>query len=49
VIGGPGACIAKFIIPETMQSFLMQSTCDDGEICAPCINPLSMMPTGACR
>jgi hypothetical protein len=48
-IGGPGACIAAFIIPEMMRTFLMQSTCDDAEICAPCINPLDMMPTGACR
>lgn len=49
VIGGPGACIAAFIIPETMRNLLQQSTCDDAEICAPCINPLNMMPTGACR
>lgn len=48
-IGGPGACIPKYIIPEAMQTFLMQATCDDGDVCAPCINPLDMMPTGACR
>jgi hypothetical protein len=49
VIGGPGACIAAYIIPEAMRGLLQKSTCDDGDVCAPCINPLNMMSTGACR
>jgi hypothetical protein len=47
-IGGPGACIAKFIIPMQFQAALQQSTCMPGEICAPCVSPLDMMRTGAC-
>jgi hypothetical protein len=49
VIGGPGACIAAYIVPEATRGLLQQSTCEDGEKCAPCINPTDMKPTGACR
>jgi len=46
---GPGACVAKFVIDPQFQSILPMSTCMPGELCAPCVNPTSGMPTGACR
>jgi hypothetical protein len=48
-IGGPGACIAAFIIPEANRSFLVKSSCAAGEVCAPCVSPLDNTATGACR
>jgi hypothetical protein len=49
MLGGPGACIAGFVIAEMNRSFLMKSDCQTGELCAPCVSPLDMKPTGACR
>jgi len=48
-IGGPGACIANFVVPESSRSFLMKMTCMEGELCVPCISPLDMTATGACN
>ena len=47
-IGGPGACVASFIIPMQFQTLLPQGSCMTGEICAPCVSPIDMMRTGAC-
>ena len=47
-IGGPGACIAGYIVDASNRSFLMRSSCAEGELCAPCVSPLDMQPTGAC-
>lgn len=47
-VGGPGACVANFVVPESSRSFLMQMTCAPGELCVPCVSPLDMMVTGAC-
>ena len=48
-IGGPGVCIASFIVPESSRMLLMKTTCMDGEICVPCVSPLDQKPTGACN
>lgn len=54
-IAGPGACVAVFLV-EAVQpgasANLGQADCATGELCAPCLNPLSMpanQPTGACN
>lgn len=43
-----GACVPTCLVPADQRSFLMAGTCDAGELCAPCINILDGMPTGAC-
>ena len=48
-VGGPGACIANFLVPESSRALLMPMTCSPGELCVPCINPLDMTTTGACN
>jgi hypothetical protein len=54
-IAGPGGCVAAFLV-EAVQpgasANLGQANCQTGELCAPCLNPLSMpvnQPTGACN
>jgi hypothetical protein len=49
-----GACVPKYIVGDTQGATalaaLVQSTCGQGELCAPCLNPLmSGMTTGACQ
>jgi hypothetical protein len=50
--GQKGGCVPAYIIPTDQQSLLLQDGCPEGDICAPCTNPLSMptanAPTGAC-
>jgi hypothetical protein len=54
LLGREGAaCVATYIVESTdvgmgWSSVLGQLTCDNGETCTPCINPLTVMPTGAC-
>lgn len=54
-IAGPGACVPTFLVPAMQRSLLsgMPDVCDKAtEMCAPCLNPLSMpanQPTGACN
>ena len=49
ILGKPGACIsACAVIPASEKMLLSQSSCDSGELCAPCVNPLDGMTTGAC-
>ncbi len=54
-IAGPGACVPTFLVPPMQRSLLsgMPDVCDKAtEMCAPCLNPLSMpanQPTGACN
>ena len=48
-IGGPGVCIASFIVPEMVRAALMKASCQDGEICVPCVSPLDQKETGACN
>ncbi len=45
----PGAC-RSLCIPEVYEKkdLLKQQDCDPGEVCAPCINPLTGQPSGAC-
>jgi hypothetical protein len=44
----PGACIPACILPEELR-MLPRTTCAEGEICAPCNNPLQDgASTGAC-
>jgi hypothetical protein len=50
IIGGgePGACVLSCLLG--FRAFLLsQSTCQDYERCAPCIDPISGMPSGACE
>jgi hypothetical protein len=44
-----GVCLSV-CIPQVAQymSLLPQATCATGELCAPCVNPLTKMSTGAC-
>jgi hypothetical protein len=45
----PGGCVPDCIITDPLQKgFLVQGTCATGELCAPCVNPLDQMRTGAC-
>ncbi len=48
-INGAGRC-TSICIPQVQQflDILTQDVCDDGERCAPCIDPLSNKPSGAC-
>jgi hypothetical protein len=53
-LGGAGACVATYIVESTpdgmgLSGTLGQVTCEAGETCTPCLNPLSGMPTGACE
>lgn len=49
-LGGPGACIASFIVPAMQRGLLTREVCMEGELCVPCVNPLDPMRarTGAC-
>jgi hypothetical protein len=48
-IFGAGACLPTFLVPESNRGTLQPATCATGELCVPCINPLTTMATGACR
>ena len=47
--GTPGTCLS-LCVPQVSQykSILTQSTCAATELCAPCTNPLTNHPSGAC-
>src|SRR5579859_6734603 len=47
--GTPGACLS-LCVPQVSQykSILTQATCAATELCAPCTNPLTQKPSGAC-
>ena len=47
--GDPGACIPDCMVGGFEGFLLSQSTCADGELCAPCTNPLTGADSGACR
>jgi len=47
-LGGAGACIAAFIVPEAQRALLGKETCTEGELCVPCVSPIDRMRTGAC-
>jgi hypothetical protein len=45
----PGGCVPNCIITDQVQlAVLQQRTCAAGELCAPCVNPLTGARTGAC-
>lgn len=44
---GPGACVLECMV-GFRAVFLGRSTCGDEEVCAPCIDPTSGEPSGAC-
>jgi len=46
--GEPGACVLECLVGGFEGFLLGQSTCGEGEKCAPCDNPLTGMPSGAC-
>jgi hypothetical protein len=52
-IVGAGACVPSYLVPVDQRSALTPDVCDmASELCAPCLNPLSMppnQPTGACN
>lgn len=45
---GSGACVSECIPEVGSQPLLSQEDCDPGFKCAPCVDPLSGMPTGLC-
>ena len=47
--GSPGACIPDCMVTGLSSIFLSQASCLDGELCAPCTNPLTGASSGACR
>ena len=47
--GDPGACVPDCMVEGWTSWTLSQSTCADGELCAPCMNPITGADTGACR
>ncbi|MBX3227372.1 MAG: hypothetical protein KIT84_13545 [Labilithrix sp.] len=50
VAGAEGRCLSTVIKDvAAKKGFLPQSTCDAGELCAPCFNPADGSDTGACR
>jgi hypothetical protein len=48
--GGEGRCLPD-CLPDIQEQAdqLQQSTCDPGELCAPCTDPITGEDTGACR
>lgn len=50
LIGGgePGVCLPECLITGIEGALLGQSTCAAGWKCAPCTNPITGQPTGAC-
>jgi hypothetical protein len=45
-----GRCMANcFVLGSPIASRLSQATCDEGESCAPCFNPLNGESTGICE
>lgn len=48
VFNAPGACLPDCLITGFEGIFIGQGTCDAGYSCAPCTNPITMAPTGAC-
>jgi len=47
--GDPGACVPDCMVGGFEGFLLNQSTCAEGELCAPCMDPITGDPTGACR
>jgi len=47
--GDPGACVPDCMVGGFEGIFLRRTTCAEGELCAPCTDPLSGSPSGACR
>ena len=46
----PAACVPTYIaLNNPSGALLAQSDCEAGELCAPCVNPLDGMETGACK
>jgi hypothetical protein len=48
----PGACLSKcipLVADNPLSPLLRQDGCGQGEVCAPCTNPLDSTPTGACE
>lgn len=54
-IAGPGGCVAAFLVEAVhpgASANLGQADCQTGELCAPCLDPLSVppgQPSGACN
>ncbi len=48
-INGTGRCMSV-CVPQVQEfiTFLTQDVCEDGKMCAPCIDPMTGEPTGAC-
>ena len=44
---GKGACV-PYCFAGDQAGLLQQGSCAAGELCAPCVSPLDMQPTGAC-
>ncbi|MFW6023645.1 MAG: hypothetical protein ACOC9O_02760 [Myxococcota bacterium] len=46
---GDGACVPDCLVDDSQAIVLSQGSCADGELCAPCDDPLSGEPSGACE
>jgi hypothetical protein len=47
--GQMGGCVPIYLVPADKRSLILQDTCQTGELCAPCTDPLNnQAPTGAC-
>lgn len=46
--GDPGACVPDCIVGFFEGLLLTRSTCAAGELCAPCVNPITGAESGAC-
>ena len=44
-----GRCVPEYLVEKAQRDLLLANpNCKMGEVCAPCVNPLDNMPTGAC-
>jgi len=48
IFNAAGACLPDCLITGLQGFFVGQGTCEDGYSCAPCTDPITMGPTGAC-
>jgi hypothetical protein len=44
-----GACVPSCILSSMQAGQLIRGTCGVGEVCAPCTDPTSGDPSGACN
>lgn len=45
----PGACVPSCFVPSDAAMYLRQDECADGELCSPCVAPLTGKSLGICE